>query len=283
MRDSGAPGLTLLGTNSGSGKSLLLRSFAWLRRASGQPVDIYKPIVALLTPVESGDDTVDLSLHLSALAGGFDDAKRLYSYTYDVGSTGELRDSSGASCGVPAAVSDDGVDVLSLPPSVAAEVTRRIEDEVRGRDAFLLSEGAGAVADLPPDRDVSNGLLALWARRPVVLVAGARRGGAAAGVLGAQALMDPALAALVTGFVLNNVRDMRVAEPAARRLEQRTGWPCLGVVPSIPLYANLPPGGAAHPVLESWDEDNRVVAQWLTGQLDTGLLRQLTAPCTEVA
>ena len=77
---------------------------------------------------------------------------------------------------------------------------------------------------------------------PVVVVGDIDRGGVIASLVGTHAVLDPADAALVRGFIVNRMRgDPSLFADGMRAIADRTGWAALGLVPFLPDAA--PPAG----------------------------------------
>ncbi|CAM3722385.1 cobyric acid synthase [Paracoccus yeei] len=107
---------------------------------------------------------------------------------------------------------------------------------------LVLVEGAGSPAEvnLRP-RDIANMGFARAAGVPVVLVGDIDRGGVIAQIVGTQAVIDPADAAMIRGFLVNRFRgDPALFDAGRAFIAQRTGWPDLGLVPWFPDAARLP-------------------------------------------
>jgi dethiobiotin synthetase len=269
------PGFTLLSVTAGSGKSLLTRSLAVLRRRAGHPVEVYKPVAVTLKPVETPSGVVDASIMLAALAAGGVDVTAVCDF---VVADGQLRRMAGPALAPATLISEDGVDFGLLPDTVRAEVELACRRRVSGGASFLICEGAGGATDLVTAHDVSNTGLAVRAGRTVIFVASARQGGAAAALVGTQRLLPAPVRPLVAGFILNNVATGAGAGRIAAQVTSATDWPCLGVVPGIPLYRHLPPRGAADPVAASWSEELDIVADFVGRHLDHDLRHALAAP-----
>jgi adenosylcobyric acid synthase len=80
--------------------------------------------------------------------------------------------------------------------------------------------------------DIANMGFARAAGVPVVLVGDIDRGGVIAQVVGTQAVLDPADAAMIRGFVINRFRgDPRLFDDGYALIEARTGWRGFGVCP----------------------------------------------------
>ena len=81
---------------------------------------------------------------------------------------------------------------------------------------------------------------------PVILTGDIDRGGVIAQLVGTQAVLDPADAAMIRGFLINKFRgDPRLFDDGYRMIQDRTGWPGLGVIPWFPDAHKLPAEDAA--------------------------------------
>lgn len=139
---------------------------------------------------------------------------------------------------------------------------------------LVLVEGAGSASEvnLRAD-DIANMGFARAAEVPVVLVGDIDRGGVIASLVGTKAVIDPADAAMIVGFLVNRFRgDPSLFAGGMALIANRTGWPALGLVPYFPDAIRLPaedalslpghsaPGGAvkvvvlAYPHLANFDD-----------------------------
>ena len=112
-----------------------------------------------------------------------------------------------------------------------------------GREADLvLIEGAGSAAEVNlRANDIANMGFARAADVPVVLVGDIDRGGVIAQIVGTKAVIDPADAAMVVGFLVNKFRgDPALFGSGLEVIAQHTGWPSLGLVPFFPDAHRLP-------------------------------------------
>jgi adenosylcobyric acid synthase len=81
---------------------------------------------------------------------------------------------------------------------------------------------------------------------PVILTGDIDRGGVIAQLVGTQAVLDPADAAMIRGFLINKFRgDPRLFDDGYRLIAARTGWQGLGVIPWFPDAHRLPAEDAA--------------------------------------
>jgi adenosylcobyric acid synthase len=76
---------------------------------------------------------------------------------------------------------------------------------------------------------------------PVILVGDIDRGGVIASLVGTRAVLDPADAAMIRGFLINKFRgDVRLFDAGYTEIEKRTGWTGLGIVPWLGAARSLP-------------------------------------------
>ena len=114
-----------------------------------------------------------------------------------------------------------------------AEAAFAAYEELAATTDLIVSEGAGSPAEvnLRAGDYVNLGL----ARRfdvPVVLVGDIDRGGVLAALFGTWALLDQDDRAMLKAFAINKFRgDADVLAPGLATITDRTGMPCLGVLP----------------------------------------------------
>jgi adenosylcobyric acid synthase len=107
---------------------------------------------------------------------------------------------------------------------------------------LVIVEGAGSPAEINlRSGDIANMGFARAASVPVVLVGDIDRGGVIAQIVGTQAVLDPADAAMIEGFVINKFRgDPRLFDDGYALIAARTKWRGFGVLPFFPAAARLP-------------------------------------------
>lgn len=125
--------------------------------------------------------------------------------------------------------------------------------DLRSRFDVVICEGAGGAAEINLlDGDLANLPLAVAASLPAVVVGDIDRGGVFASLYGTVALLPPALAAHVRGFVINRFRgDPELLGDATDELERRCGVPTLGVVPMV---AGVDIDAEDSLALDRWDD-----------------------------
>jgi adenosylcobyric acid synthase len=107
---------------------------------------------------------------------------------------------------------------------------------------LVLVEGAGSASEINlRANDIANMGFARAANVPVILIGDIDRGGVIASLVGSKAVIDPADAALVAGFLVNKFRgDPALFASGMRQIEDLTGWPGLALIPFCPEAARLP-------------------------------------------
>jgi adenosylcobyric acid synthase len=115
---------------------------------------------------------------------------------------------------------------------VVAESLARL----RASHDVVVIEGAGSPAEINlHDRDLVNMYVAGIADAPVWIVGDIDRGGVFAAFVGTLALLEPHERARVAGFVINKFRgDPALLTSGLTMLHERSGVPCVGVVPHLP-------------------------------------------------
>jgi adenosylcobyric acid synthase len=124
-----------------------------------------------------------------------------------------------------------------LMPEVLASY-RRLAAEAD----LVIVEGAGSAAEVNLRAgDIANMGFARAAGVPVVLVGDIDRGGVIASLVGTRAVIDPADAAMIGGFMINKFRgDPALFADGLRAIEGHSGWRSYGVVPWLTDAARLP-------------------------------------------
>jgi adenosylcobyric acid synthase len=115
-------------------------------------------------------------------------------------------------------------------------------ERMRGEADLVLVEGAGSASEVNlRANDIANMGFARATDVPVVLVGDIDRGGVIAQIVGTKLVVDADDAKLIVGFLVNKFRgDASLFADGMRIIEERTGWPALGLVPFFPDAARLP-------------------------------------------
>ncbi len=132
-------------------------------------------------------------------------------------------------------------DYARLKPTLLPAVLESFDRVSREADLVLV-EGAGSPAEINLRAgDIANMGFARAARVPVALVGDIDRGGVIAQIIGTRAVLDPADAALVRGFIINKFRgDPRLFDDGYAAIVARTGWRGFGVAPWFADARRLP-------------------------------------------
>ena len=228
----------LQGCGSNVGKSLLVAGLCRAARRRGLRVDTFKPQnISNNAAVTADGGEIGRAQALQALASGLEPVTDmnpvLLKPESETGAQvivqGQRRTSTGAR------------DFPALKPRLMAAV---LESFGRLRAAYdlVIIEGAGSPAEINLRAgDIANMGFARAADVPVVLAGDIDRGGVIAQIVGTQAVLDPADAAMVAGFLINKFRgDLRLFDDGHRLIEARTGWRGFGVVPWFPQAHLLP-------------------------------------------
>jgi adenosylcobyric acid synthase len=108
--------------------------------------------------------------------------------------------------------------------------------------SLVLVEGAGSAAEINLRKnDIANMGFARAAHVPVILAGDIDRGGVIAQIVGTKAVLDPADARMIKGFVINKFRgDPTLFANGIQIIEEVTGWGSLGLIPYCSEAQRLP-------------------------------------------
>ena len=115
-------------------------------------------------------------------------------------------------------------------------------NRLRTKHELILVEGAGSPAETNlRERDIANMGFAVAADVPVCLLGDIERGGVIASIVGTHTVLEPEDLAMVAGFAINKFRgDPALFDNGVTDIEERTGWPCFGVIPWLHATSKLP-------------------------------------------
>jgi adenosylcobyric acid synthase len=115
-------------------------------------------------------------------------------------------------------------------------------DRLAKHNDLIIIEGAGSPAEVNlRQRDIANMGFARHAGVPVCLLGDIERGGVIASIVGTKNVISREDAAMITGFAINKFRgDPDLFTSGVTIIEQRTDWPCYGVIPWLSATARLP-------------------------------------------
>jgi adenosylcobyric acid synthase len=226
------------GTSSGAGKSLLVAGLCRAYRNRGLEVRPFKP--------------QNMSNNAAV--------------TIDGGEIGRAQATQARACRVAPSVdmnpvllkpqSGDGAQIVvrgkvqgasgarefqELKPKLLPEVLASFE-RLCANCSLVLVEGAGSAAEINLRKnDIANMGFARAADVPVILAGDVDRGGVIAQIVGTKAVLDPADAKMIEGFIINKFRgDPGLIAPGIQFIEEATGWISLGLIPYCPEARRLP-------------------------------------------
>jgi adenosylcobyric acid synthase len=112
-------------------------------------------------------------------------------------------------------------------------IVRESYHSLAAQHDLILLEGAGSPAEINlKQHDIVNMRMAQLADAACLLVGDIDRGGVFASLLGTLLLLDAAEQQRIRGLIINKFRgDVTLLTPGLKMLQDRTGKPCLGVVP----------------------------------------------------
>jgi len=230
--------LMFQGTGSNVGKSLLVAGLCRAARLRGLTVAPFKPQNMSNNAAVTADGgeigrAQALQAHACGLAPTSDMNPVLLKPESETGAQVVVQGRRVATVGAR--------DYARLKPSLVAPVLQSFE-RLRGAYDLVIVEGAGSPAEVNLRAgDIANMGFARAANVPVVLVGDIDRGGVIAQICGTQAVLDPADAAMITGFVINKFRgDPSLFDDGYRLIETHTGWRGFGILPFFAGAAKLP-------------------------------------------
>jgi adenosylcobyric acid synthase len=233
-----ARALMLQGTGSSVGKSLLVAGLARAGRRRGIAVAPFKPQnMSNNAAITADGGEIGRAQALQARAAGL--APTLHMNPVLLKPQSE----TGAQIVVQGRVrgAARARDYQALKPDLLPRVLDSFA-HLRDSAELVLVEGAGSASEINlRAHDIANMGFARATDTPVVLVGDIDRGGVIASLVGTRAVLDPADAALIGGFIVNRMRgDPALFADGMAAIAARTGWPPLGLVPFFPRARLLP-------------------------------------------
>ncbi len=107
---------------------------------------------------------------------------------------------------------------------------------------IILVEGAGSPAEVNlRNGDIANMGFAEAADIPVILIGDIDRGGVIASIVGTGVLIQPGEKERIKGVLINKFRgDLKLFESGVKVIEEKSGFPSLGVIPFFKQARKLP-------------------------------------------
>jgi len=226
---STSPCLTVFGTGSDVGKSVIAAALCRVFADSGLNVAPYK---AQNMSNNSGVTAEGLEMgraqivqaEAAGIAPHVDMNPILLKPTSDVGSQVVLL---GEAMG-----NQSAMDYHQMKARLVKTATAAL-DRLRSIHDLLVMEGAGSCAEVNlMNHDIVNFSMAEYADAPVILVGDIHRGGIFAQLVGTLDCLPRRYRERVAGFIINRFRgDGRLFTTGVDWIEQRTGLPVFGVLP----------------------------------------------------
>ncbi len=221
--------LMIQGTGSNVGKSLLAAGLCRAARARGLSVAPFKPQnMSNNAAVTADGGEIGRAQAVQALACGLaphtDMNPVLLKPETDTGAQVVVQGRRVATAGAR--------DYGALRPMLLSRVLESF-GRLRAAHDLVVVEGAGSPAEVNlRARDIANMGFARAAGVPVILAGDIDRGGVIAQLVGTRAVLDPADAAQIAGFLVNRFRgDPRLFDDGYAFIAERTGWRGYGVLP----------------------------------------------------
>ncbi|SIS59206.1 cobyric acid synthase [Phaeovulum vinaykumarii] len=232
------PALMVQGAGSNVGKSLLVAGLCRAARARGLSVAPFKPQnMSNNAAVTADGGEIGRAQALQALAAGIEPQNDMNPVLL------KPESETGAQVVVQGKrlTTTRAADYAAIKPRLMGAVLDSFARLSAGHDLVIV-EGAGSPAEVNLRRnDIANMGFARAADVPVILAGDIDRGGVIAQMIGTQAVLDPADAALIKGFLINKFRgDPRLFDDGYQMIAARTGWQGLGVLPWFADAVKLP-------------------------------------------
>ena len=230
--------LMIQGTGSNVGKSMLVAGLCRIARQDGLSVAPFKPQnMSNNAAVTSDGGEIGRAQALQALAAGLpphtDMNPVLLKPESETGSQVVVHGKR--------LTTVKACDYAKLKPQLLHAVTESFT-RLKSHHDLIIVEGAGSPAEvnLRPG-DIANMGFARATETPVILCGDIDRGGVIAQLVGTQAVIDPADAALVKGFLINKFRgDPTLFNDGYDLIKTQPGWPGFGVIPWFQDAHKLP-------------------------------------------
>ena len=238
LAGSGARALMIQGTGSDVGKSLIVAGLARLFTRRGLRVRPFKPQnmsnnaavtadggeIGRAQALQARAARVPASVHMNPV---------LLKPQSDIGSQVVVQ---GKVAGTAKAR-----EYQTMKPKLLGAVLESF-GKLAGESDLVLVEGAGSASEVNlRANDIANMGFARAADVPVILLGDIDRGGVIASLVGTKAVIDPADAAMIAGFIVNRFRgDPSLFDDGMKMIAQHTGWKALGLVPFFSEADRLP-------------------------------------------
>ncbi len=226
--------IMVLGTSSGVGKSIMVTAICrTLRNIGDKPVPFKGQNMSNNAWVDIRGGEMAYSQALQAFAAGLNPFSEMNPILLKPqgDSTSEVIH-LGKSVGITTAKNYYKNWYVSGWKVIKESLEKILKNE---KDSRLIIEGAGSPVEMNlMHRDLTNLKIAKYLNANCILVADIERGGVFAQIIGTLNLMNDEERSLVKGIIINRFRgDLTLFDEGKRWLENKTGIPILGIMPSL--------------------------------------------------
>ncbi|MCD1295710.1 cobyric acid synthase CobQ [Methanocella sp. CWC-04] len=228
-QNNGTRYITILGTQSHAGKSVLVTALCRILKRRGYNVAPFKAQnMSLNSWITKDGKEIGIAQAIQAFAAGVEPSAEMNPVLLK-----PKGDMTSQVIVMGEAIGDKRVgQYYSSIDDMMAVAKGAIEDLSQKYDMIVI-EGAGGAAEINLyDRDIANSRMAHAVGSPIILVGDIERGGVFASIYGTIALMPEGHKKLVKGIIINKFRgEVSLLKSGIEELEKLTGVPVLGVIP----------------------------------------------------
>lgn len=221
--------ITVLGTQSHAGKSVMVTALCRILRRRGYKVAPFKAQnMSLNSWITKDGCEIGIAQAVQAFAANIEPTADMNPVLLKP--KGDMT-SQVVLLGKPFADRRVGEYYGSIEDMMA--VAKGALDRLSSEYDIIVIEGAGGAAEINLyDRDIANSRLAKSVNSPIIIVGDIERGGVFASLYGTYMLLPDDDRRLVKGFIINKLRgDASLLKSGVEELERITAVPVLGVVP----------------------------------------------------
>jgi adenosylcobyric acid synthase len=221
--------ITILGTQSHAGKSILVTALCRIFRRRGYNVAPFKAQnMSLNSWITKDGKEIGIAQAIQALGASVEPCAEMNPVLLKP--KGDMT-SQVIVMGKP--IGDKRVGQYYGSIDEMMSIAKRAIEKLSAQYSLIVIEGAGGAAEINLyDRDIANSRMAKAVGSPIILVGDIERGGVFASLYGTIALLPQDDKKLVKGMIINKFRgDVSLLKSGIDELERLTGVPVLGVVP----------------------------------------------------
>lgn len=225
--------LFLMSASSNSGKTVLANGLLNIAAKRYSRVQFYKALSIDIAPQPTKDGSV-VAAYMQEYSLSARSSLRAANNTAYFNPENQTLYCHGLAVTQSKLITRDNIDCDNVNPQVISQIKDQIRQDIEvlsDTADILIAEGGGNCL-LGGDHEFSNRWPATEFQFPIVLVAEGRDGGGFLSLLGLKNAMPEKLQKQVAGFVVNGVLEQTpTIDKTISDLSQKTGWPCLGVLP----------------------------------------------------